>query len=104
MGFATLLGFLAAGWIAPAAAAEETVMAAFFDPNAPEREVLAALDLSERAIRAWMSYTAKGGRFRQPADLDEFFTAVAEELALERVRTAMGFRRFGIFSMGPNFI
>ncbi|RME92052.1 MAG: hypothetical protein D6772_17410 [Bacteroidetes bacterium] len=69
--------------------ATEEVMLALFDPNAPDREVLAALDLSERAIRAWMSYTAKGGRFYDEPDLEEFRALSASER--ERVKPYLQF-------------
>ena len=51
-----------------------------FDPNEAPRTTLEALALPANTIRAWLSYTSKGGRWRSVDDMRRFRALQAEDL------------------------
>lgn len=60
-----------------------------FDPNQATRDVLEAAQLPQRTIRAWLSYTGKGGRWTSTDDLRRFRALAAEDL--ERIQPLLRF-------------
>lgn len=73
-----------------------------FDPNTADRATLAAAGLSHRTISAWLSYTSKGGRFRDLEDLEQFRALSAEDLAAIRPYLRWPRRASAASSLGDN--